>query len=88
LLTGDFPIPASYELDQAEAIAEGVGHVGDAPPFVCLDIALKLSPGSFFRGGALVPHFLVPVVPATRTVFTILSFLENKVPLTVKLDEE
>ena len=40
LRVGDFVISAAQELDETNAVTEGIGHVGDATPPMRLDLAL------------------------------------------------
>jgi hypothetical protein len=37
---GDFVVSAAQELDETNAVTEGIGHVGDATPPMRLDLAL------------------------------------------------
>jgi hypothetical protein len=40
LLVSDFVVTAAQGLDETNAVTEGIGHVGDAAPFMRLDLAL------------------------------------------------
>src|SRR5262245_15870385 len=46
-LANDLVIPTAPELDQAEPVTERIGHSGDVPPLVGLDLSFKLRARGF-----------------------------------------
>jgi hypothetical protein len=45
LFVGYFVVAAAEELDETNAVAEGIGHVGDAAPVIGLDLTLDRGAG-------------------------------------------